>query len=139
MRPAIIVTGVSKQFRRYHANRPRTLHEALAQGVRHLMPIERFWGLRDVSFTVDAGRTVGIVGANGSGKSTLLRLIGGVGRADIGRVEVHGKIGALLDLGAGFHPDLTGRENALVTGVLSGLTRRQVLERLESIVTFAEV
>jgi lipopolysaccharide transport system ATP-binding protein len=111
----------------------------VARGLNGLRPVDRFWGLRDVSFTVGAGRTCGIIGTNGSGKSTLLRLIGGVGRADVGTVHVRGRIGALLDLGSGFHPDLTGRENAIVAGVLNGLTRQQVLQRLDSIVAFAEV
>lgn len=139
MTPPIGVTNVSKTFRRYDPGRPRGVHEALARGFGRLKPIERFWGLRDVSFQVSAGRTVGIIGANGSGKSTLLRVTGGVSRPDAGEVRVHGRIGALLDLGAGFHGDLTGRENVLVGGVLNGLTRRQVLERFDSIVAFAEM
>jgi lipopolysaccharide transport system ATP-binding protein len=139
MDSAIVVTQLSKTFRRYHPNRPWTFQEALVRGFRRTSPVERFWGLRDVSFRVAAGRMVGIIGANGSGKSTLLRLVGGIGRPDSGRAEAYGRIGALLDLGSGFHPDLTGRENTIVTGVLSGLTRRQVRERFDSIVAFAEV
>ena len=142
MDSSIVVTRVGKTFRRYHPERPATLQEAVAtgwHGLRRMRSVERFWSLRDVSFSVGAGQTVGIIGANGSGKSTLLRLIGGVGRPDTGRIEVRGRIGALLDLGAGFHPDLTGRENAVLAGILNGLTRRQVLDRLESIVAFAEV
>ncbi len=111
----------------------------MAKGLRRMRSVERFWGLRDVSFTVGAGKTVGIIGSNGSGKSTLLRLIGGVGKPDTGRIDVQGRIGALLDLGAGFHPDLTGRENAVLAGILNGLTRRQVMDRFDSIVAFAEV
>src|SRR5262249_40975498 len=136
---AIVVTHVSKSFRRYHPNRPWTVQEILARGFGRMKPMERFWGLRDVSFSVPTGRTVGIIGANGSGKSTLLRLIGGVGRPDSGRVEVRGRIGAILDLDCGFHPDLTGRDNVLVSGVLRGLTRRELLKRLDEIVAFAEV
>src|SRR5687768_1294011 len=98
MAPAIVVTKLSKQFRRYHPHRPLTVQEALARGMSRLRSVDRFWGLRDVSFEVEAGRTLGIVGANGSGKSTLLRLIGGVGRADSGRIEVFARLGALLDL-----------------------------------------
>jgi lipopolysaccharide transport system ATP-binding protein len=136
---AIVVSHVSKTFRRYHPERPRTIQEVLARGLRRLRTADRFWGLRDVSFEVPAGRTVGIIGTNGSGKSTLLRLVGGVGKVDEGQIQVRGRIGALLDLGSGFHPDLTGRENAIVSGVLAGLTRREVLARLDSIVAFAEV
>lgn len=139
MNPMVVVANVGKTFRRYHADRPGTIQEAVAKGLRRMRTVERFWGLREVSFTVGAGKAVGIIGSNGSGKSTLLRLIGGVGRPDTGQIDVHGTIGALLDLGAGFHPDLTGRENALLGGILNGLTRRQVLERLDSIVAFAEV
>jgi lipopolysaccharide transport system ATP-binding protein len=82
---------------------------------------------------------VGVVGPNGAGKSTLLRLLGDVGRPDEGQVTVHGRIGALLDLGVGFHPDLTGRENVFINGVIAGLTRREVAQRFDSIVAFAEL
>ena len=98
-----------------------------------------FWALREVSCSVAAGRTIGVIGNNGAGKSTLLRLIGGVGRPDEGSVQVHGRIGALLDLGVGFHPDLTGRENVFVSGVIAGLTRHEVAQRFDSIVAFAEL
>jgi lipopolysaccharide transport system ATP-binding protein len=135
----VVVAGVGKTFRRFHVDRPASIQEAVAKGLRSIRSVELVWGLRDVSFTVGAGKTVGIVGANGSGKSTLLRLIGGVGRPDTGRIDVHGSIGALLDLGAGFHPELTGRENALLAGILNGLTRRQALDRLDTIVAFAEL
>jgi lipopolysaccharide transport system ATP-binding protein len=131
MLPAIDVQHLSKTFRRYHPERPRTVQELLARGPRRVRHAERFWGLRDITFAVPPGRTVGIIGTNGSGKSTLLRLVGGVGRADEGTVTVRGRIGALLDLGSGFHPDLTGRVN--------GLTRRDVMRRLDAIVAFAEV
>ena len=77
---AVVVQGLSKQFYRYHADRPWTLHETLVKGLRRLQPAERFWALRDVTFSVAPGRVVGVIGSNGSGKSTLLRLIGGVGR-----------------------------------------------------------
>jgi lipopolysaccharide transport system ATP-binding protein len=139
MRAAIEVSNVTKAFRRYRPDRPHTFQEVLAQGLRGIRSTERFWALRDVSFTVAPGRAVGIIGANGSGKSTLLRLVGGVGTVDAGSVTVAGRIGALLDLSSGFHPDLTGRENAIINGVLNGLTRREVLGRLDDIVSFAEV
>jgi lipopolysaccharide transport system ATP-binding protein len=139
MPDAIIVQALAKQFRRYHADRPRTLKELLTRGFRGVKPVERFWALRDVSFSVAAGQMFGVIGTNGSGKSTLLRLIGGVGRPDKGSVQVHGHIGALLDLGAGFHPELSGRENVFINGVIAGLTRREVAQRFESIVAFAEL
>jgi energy-coupling factor transporter ATP-binding protein EcfA2 len=138
MRPAIEVSNVTKTFRRYRPDRPHTVQEVLAKGLKGIRSTERFWALRNISFTVAAGRAVGIIGTNGSGKSTLLRLVGGVGKVDDGSVTVAGRIAALLDLGSGFHPDLTGRENAIINGVLNGLTRREVLRRLDNIVAFAE-
>lgn len=139
MRHAITVQGLGKRFSRYHAERPVTLMEAVLSGLRRIRPKERFWALRDISFTVSPGHMLGIIGKNGAGKSTLLQLIGGVGRPDEGCVKVNGRIGALLDLGAGFHPDLTGRENVFVSGVVAGLTRRQVTRRFDAIVEFAEL
>jgi len=136
---AIVVRGLSKQFRRYHPDRPRTLQEACLHGFRRRGLTEHFWALHDVSFSIAPGRMVGVIGANGAGKSTLLRLIGGVGRPDAGHVEVRGRIGALLSLGAGFHHDLTGRENVYVNGVITGLTRREVAQRFDAIVAFAEL
>lgn len=135
----IVVRNVGKQFRSYHSERPWTLIEAVTRGFRHLKPAEQFWALRDINFSVRDGETIGIIGKNGAGKSTLLRLIGGVGRPDHGAIQTRGRIGALLELGAGFHPDLTGRENLFISGVISGLTRQQVSERFDSIVDFAEL
>lgn len=139
MPDAVAVQNLGKRFRRYHADRPTTLKEALLRGLRQMKPAEYFWALRGVSFGVAPGRMVGVIGPNGAGKSTLLRLIGGVGRPDEGSVEVQGQIGALLDLGAGFHPDLTGRENVFINGVIAGLTRHEVAQRFDSIVDFAEL
>ena len=135
----IVVDSVGKSFRRFHPRRPRTLQEAVLSGLRGLGPVEYFWALRDVSFSISPGKMVGIMGANGAGKSTLLRLIGGVSRPDEGQIQVSGRIGALLDLGAGFHPDLTGRENVFINGVISGLSRREVSRSFDSIVHFAEL
>jgi lipopolysaccharide transport system ATP-binding protein len=139
MTEKIIATSLGKQFRRYHPSRPWTLQEAVLAGLRKMKPIDRFWALKDVNLSVSAGRMFGVIGANGSGKSTLLRLLGGVMQPDAGQLRVEGRIGALLELGAGFHPDLTGRENVFVNGVLGGLTRREVTERFDSVVRFAEL
>jgi lipopolysaccharide transport system ATP-binding protein len=106
---------------------------------RGLSRQERFWGLRDLTFTIARGCMFGIVGRNGAGKSTLLRLLGGLLRPDEGRVEVNGRVSGLLELGAGFHPDLTGRENIEIAGVVGGLTRREVAARFDEIVEFAEL
>jgi len=139
VRHTVMVEGLGKQFRRYHQDRPWTLQEVFQRGFRGLKPAEYFWALRQISFAIAPGRMVGVIGRNGAGKSTLLRLLGSVGRPDEGRVTVHGRIDALLDLGAGFHPDLTGRENVFISGVINGLTRREVSREFDSIVTFSEL
>ena len=131
------VREVGKKFRRYHADRPRKLRQLFLRGHRHLRAEEEFWGLRRVSLSVGAGCMVGVIGHNGAGKTTLLRLIGGVGRPDEGSISARGRIGALLDLGAGHHPDLTGRDNVVLGGIIGGLTRREVLARFDAIVAFA--
>ena len=97
----------------------------------------RFIALDDVSFEIGKGEIVGLIGPNGSGKSTTLGLIAGVLRAQAGWVQVRGRVSPLLELGAGFHPDLTGRENIVLNGVLLGLTRREVSEKLEEIIAFS--
>ena len=95
--------------------------------------------LRDVSFTVGPGEMLGVVGANGAGKSTLLRLLGGIGRPTSGSIRTTGRVGALLDLGGGFLGDLSGRENAMLAGVVAGLLRSEMRERFDDIVAFAEL
>ncbi|MBK8901211.1 MAG: ABC transporter ATP-binding protein [Anaerolineaceae bacterium] len=139
MDAAISVQNVSKKFRAYHPQKPNTIAELVVKGPTLLRAEDQFWALRDVSFQLGRGQMLGIIGKNGAGKSTLLRLIGGVGRPDDGRIQVNGRIGALLDLGAGFHPDLTGRENVFISGVISGLLRQEIEERFDSIVAFAEL
>src|SRR4051794_30921067 len=118
MNDAIVVENVSKRFRRYHADRPSTIHELLMRGFGKLAPSESFWGLKDVSFRIAPGEMVAIIGRNGAGKSTLLRLIGGVGRVDSGSIKVRGRVRALLTLGAGFHPELTGLENLYINAII---------------------
>jgi lipopolysaccharide transport system ATP-binding protein len=139
VRNTIVVDRLGKQFRKYHHDRPWTVQEVFQRGLRRINPIEYFWALWDISFAVPAGRMLGIIGGNGAGKSTLLRLLGRVGRPTEGRIQVEGRIDALLDLGAGFHPDLTGRENVFISGVINGLTRREVARQFHSIVAFAEL
>jgi ABC-type polysaccharide/polyol phosphate transport system ATPase subunit len=133
------VESVSKQFK-IERNRPVTLKELV---VRRLTgrddSLSTFWALRDVSFSVEQGQSLGIIGHNGAGKSTLLRLLCGLGRPTKGHINRIGHVSGLLDLGKGFHPDMTGRENLMTGGILSGLTSRQVRARQEEIIAFAEL
>jgi ABC-type polysaccharide/polyol phosphate transport system ATPase subunit len=132
----ILVENVGRRFRVY-PKRNMTLKEAIVRR-RDLKPTD-IWALRDVSLHVEPGKSIGFVGRNGSGKTTLLRLIAGIFGPTTGRVEVGGTVGSLLELGAGFHPDFTGRENIYLSGSIYGLKRRMVNERLDGIVDFAEL
>jgi lipopolysaccharide transport system ATP-binding protein len=116
------------------------LKEAIIQWLSSHNDARRtLWALRDVSFSVKQGMVLGIIGHNGAGKSTLLRLLCGLGRPTKGRIHRAGNVGSLLELGSGFHLDLTGRENLLTGGILSGLTRRQVKSIEEEVISFAEL
>jgi len=117
---------------------PATLQDTLLAIVRGVGSVP-FWALRGVSFNAGPGESIGIIGANGAGKSTLLRLMCGLGRPTTGHVEVRGRVAALLELGAGFHPQLTGRENLYVSAIVGGLRRREVDDLYDSIVDFAEL
>ncbi|MBI4264756.1 MAG: ABC transporter ATP-binding protein [Acidobacteria bacterium] len=139
---AIEVRDVRKIYRRYGRRRQfATLKSALLSGrlVRDLRPDETFEALRGVSFDIAAGQTFGIVGRNGSGKSTMLKLIAGIGRPTSGHVHVRGRVSALIELGAGFHPEISGRENVYINGMMLGLTKREVASRFDDIVRFAEL
>jgi lipopolysaccharide transport system ATP-binding protein len=139
MRDAIIVENLGKRYSRRNSNRPRTIHEAVTRGLRGLRPKEHFWALRELSFRVRRGSMLGVIGRNGAGKSTLLRMLGAVDIPNEGSVKTSGRVGALLTLGAGFHPDLTGRENVFISGVVHGLTRSEVQKRFDAIVEFSEI
>lgn len=135
----IVVQNLGKRFSSYSSDRPRTIMQAAMGGLKRLRAVNHFWALRNVSFEVQPGEILGILGHNGAGKSTLLRLIGGIGSADEGRINIRGRVGALLDLGAGFHEDLTGRENLMVVALIGGLTRKEALARQKQIIEFAEL
>jgi ABC-type polysaccharide/polyol phosphate transport system ATPase subunit len=136
--PAIQVEHVTKAFRLRHAG-THTLKSTVLDLIRRGGTTRRFEALRDVSFSVREGETLGIIGANGAGKSTLLALVAGTMAPTSGRIATRGSISSLLELGAGFHPDLTGRENVFLYGALMGLSRRQMRARFDAIVAFAGI
>jgi ABC-type polysaccharide/polyol phosphate transport system ATPase subunit len=140
--PAVEARAVTKVYRRYSRRRQfATLKSALLSRsfIRDLKPDDAFEALKGVSFNVATGRTLGVVGRNGSGKSTLLKLVAGIGKPTSGDLTVRGRVSALIELGAGFHPEISGRENVFINGLMLGLTRREISRRFDEIVAFAEL
>lgn len=151
---AIRVEGIGKRYR-IGETRPSfpTLRDAIAASARRAGSVlfsplrsfrertrpETFWALRDVSFEVQEGEVVGIIGGNGAGKSTLLKILSRITEPTEGRAEIHGRVGSLLEVGTGFHPELTGRENTYLNGAILGMTRREIAQKFDEIVAFAEV
>jgi ABC-type polysaccharide/polyol phosphate transport system ATPase subunit len=133
---AITVEDVSKRFRLYK-ERNQSLKAALMRGRR--AAYEEFWALRDVSFEVPQGSTFGLIGENGSGKSTLLKCIARILRPDTGNVRTRGSLASLLELGSGFHPELSGRENVYLNGSILGLSKKEIDNRFDAIVDFAGI
>jgi ABC-type polysaccharide/polyol phosphate transport system ATPase subunit len=139
---AVELSDVRKLYRRYGRRKNfGTLKSALLGGrlLADLRPDTSFEALRGVSFALPAGRTLGIVGRNGSGKSTLLKLIAGIGRPTSGTIDVRGRVSALIELGAGFHPEISGRENVFINGMMLGLSKRDITARFDDIARFAEI
>ncbi len=132
----ISVESVSRRFR-IHARDARTLKDLFVQ--RGQTESTDVWALRDVSLDVARGEAVGLIGRNGSGKTTLLRIVARIIKPTAGRVRAEGRIGSLLELGAGFHPDFTGRENVFLNGAIYGLRRADIRQRFDEIVAFAEL
>lgn len=138
-KPFLTVENISKQFR-VQTTRPASIKESFIRKMTgNYVPDRTLWALRNVSFSLKKGRVLGIIGHNGAGKSTLLRLLSGLGRPTSGNIQRSGNIGSLLELGTGFHPEMTGRENLITGGILSGLTKREVMKKQEEIISFSEL
>ena len=134
---AILVDNVSKRFTLSHA-RPRNLAEGL-RGVLRRAEREAFWALKDVSFAVEQGEAIAMIGHNGAGKSTMLKLLTGIMDPTEGHLRTRGRVSALIEIGAGFHPEMTGRENIYLNGSILGMNRREIDKKLDAIVAFAEL
>ena len=134
----VVLEGVGKAFRRYE-QQPFLLRTLLAGLTRRAAKPKEFWPLREITCTIRRGEAVGIIGQNGSGKSTLLRLIAGASYPNEGHLAVRGRVAPLLALGAGFQPDMTGKECVEINGTALGLSAREIVERSGEIVTFAEL
>src|SRR5688500_14077287 len=139
---AIEVRNVHKRYRRYGRRKTfGTLKSALLSGgvLRGLRPDQVFHALKGVSFDIAAAKTFRIVGRSGSSKSTMLKLIAGIGKPTSGTVHVNGRVSALIELGAGFHPEISGRDNVFINGMMLGLSKREIASRFDEIVAFAEL
>jgi ABC-type polysaccharide/polyol phosphate transport system ATPase subunit len=142
--PKVIFDGVWKKFRRGERHDSLrdlfpSMMKRLTSGRSNELDEREFWVLRDVSFSVDTGQALGIIGPNGAGKSTTLKLLTKILRQDRGLVRVHGRIGALIEIAAGFHPDLSGRENVYLQGAIMGMPRAEIARKFDEIVEFAGV
>lgn len=142
MRPAIEFDHVSKRYQL--GAQQGSIRDVLHGMIRRLGPTwqnpsEPFWALRDVSFKVERGQALGIIGANGAGKTTTLKLLSNITKPTHGNVRIAGRVSSLIELGAGFHPDLTGRENIYLNGAILGMTQREIKRLFETIVDFAEI
>jgi lipopolysaccharide transport system ATP-binding protein len=138
---ALSVHGLSKSYRLGMESAATTLREAIVRGVRGSAKQEAaiLWALRDVSLEIKRGETVGIIGRNGAGKSTLLKLISRITWPTEGEIRLYGRIGSLLEVGTGFHPELTGRENIFLNGTILGMRKHEIQKRFDEIVAFAEI
>lgn len=138
----IRLDNVSKVYKRFsQRHRFATLKSAMVKGTlfKDLNPDLYFPALQNINLSIEEGKTVGIIGANGSGKSTLLKLIAGITKPTSGKIEVKGRVSALIELGAGFHPEISGRENVFINGIMLGLSKKEISEKFDEIVKFSEL
>ncbi len=133
---ALKLENISKCFQIYEKPHHRLL-QGISRGKKQYY--KEYWALRDLSFTINRGETVGIIGRNGAGKSTLLQIICGILTPTSGSLEVHGRVAALLELGAGFNPEFTGRENVFLNGAVLGLSQQEIYHRFDEIASFADI
>ena len=138
MEPIVSVKNVSLKFN-VDANRPATLKEFVVRSLKHDLRYKEFWALNDISFDVAKGDVIGIIGHNGAGKSTLLKVISGIMKPTMGTVENHGNIVPMLELGSGFDPELTGRENIFLNGAILGYSKEYLENKYQEIIEFSEL
>jgi len=139
---AIQVVNVSRVYQKYSSrHRFQTFKSALVKGdlIKCIRADELVTALDGVSFDVEKGRTLGLIGENGSGKSTMLKIVAGITKPTSGWVATNGKVSALIELGAGFHPEITGRENVFINGIMLGLSKKEITAKFDEIVRFAEL
>ncbi len=143
-KPIIEITGLGKKYPIVHDKLPySTLRDSIVNFIKHPFSSrktrESFWALKDINLTINRGDIIGIIGKNGAGKSTLLKILSGITKPTEGKVKLYGRVSSLLEVGTGFHPELTGRENIYLNGVILGMTRKEVSKKFDEIVAFAGI
>ncbi len=150
MQPILEIKGISKKFRIRHEQQPYlSLRDSIVNGAKKIFPrpsslsprpsTEEFWALKDISFDVYPGDSIGIIGKNGAGKSTLLKILSKITPPTEGKIISRGRIASLLEVGTGFHPELTGRENIFLNGSILGMKRKEIQKKFDEIVDFSGV